>query len=689
MVDDEKTKEQLIAENAELRSGMADKDSELTELRQQRAVEQAVERVLAEAIAMRSSSDLLKVVAVMYRELVNLGIAARGCNITYINEAADKLFHYVATGNPKKYGILSIPSSFTEIDADIVVYTGIQESISEDEDMSNELKKWHKGEVWSFKREDTEADLREYIGTKNDLLPATYLQDNMGKWIFANVPFEYGFIGFGLREFSEKGVVIVQHFAGALSLGYLRFLDFQRLEEQAESLQQQAEQARRERAVERIRAEAMAMQKSEDLSRVVAVIYAEMINLGIDDLRGVTIGFLNEEKQTAFWYDAGMSTDYKLVQSATRPEEYIDKLNVQYESFDLEKNKVVHDDDLLTNWRLGKPWTFKDSITHERAVQIGLRDFGKDTDRSANEFQEYIEHRTGEWSVTNVPFKEGFVGYAVRQYTQEKLVIVQELASALSLGYVRFLDFQQLEAENERKNQELEEARQLQLSLVPDQTPTHPQLDLAWYMTTATEVGGDYYDYTLTDDGTLTLTLGDATGHGMAAGSLIFATKSLFRNLSHQTDMAETFTAMSRSLKEMNLNRIGMAMNMVKIKDCTMQVSSAGIPPILLYRAATKMVEEILIEGMPLGYSEDPHYEQHEFDLSPGDTLLLMSDGLPERLNAAEKEYGYPAVEALFAEVAEDTPDEIIQRLTAGGEDWADGRPQDDDITLIVLKMKG
>jgi serine phosphatase RsbU (regulator of sigma subunit) len=66
-----------------------------------------------------------------------------------------------------------------------------------------------------------------------------------------------------------------------------------------------------------------------------------------------------------------------------------------------------------------------------------------------------------------------------------------------------------------------------------------------------------------------------------------------------------------------------------------------------------------------------------------------MSDGLPERLNAADEEYGYPRVEALFAEVATEAPDVIIQRLTAGGETWANGRPQDDDITLVVLKVKG
>lgn len=239
-----------------------------------------------------------------------------------------------------------------------------------------------------------------------------------------------------------------------------------------------------------------------------------------------------------------------------------------------------------------------------------------------------------------------------------------------------------------RMEQELEEARQLQLSMLPSEKPFHAHIEIAWDMLTATEVGGDYYDYTLSEDGTLTVILGDATGHGMVAGTMVSATKSLFLNLAHQSSITEIFSAMSRSLKGMQLKRIGMAMNMVKIKDRILYASSAGIPPILLYRAATGQVEEILIEGMPLGYSVSAEYEQRMFELAPGDAVLLMSDGLPERLNGADEEYFYTRTKLLFAEVATGTPDVIIQRLIQGGEEWANGRPQDDDITLVVLKMK-
>ena len=65
-----------------------------------------------------------------------------------------------------------------------------------------------------------------------------------------------------------------------------------------------------------------------------------------------------------------------------------------------------------------------------------------------------------------------------------------------------------------------------------------------------------------------------------------------------------------------------------------------------------------------------------------------MSDGLPERLNNQDEELGYPRTQQLFLEAAERTPEEICQHLAQGGDEWADGRPQDDDVPFVVLKVK-
>ena len=94
-----------------------------------------------------------------------------------------------------------------------------------------------------------------------------------------------------------------------------------------------------------------------------------------------------------------------------------------------------------------------------------------------------------------------------------------------------------LAAENERKSTELEHARQVQLSLLPQVPPRVPGLDIAAEMKTATEVGGDYYDFSVADDGALMIAIGDATGHGLSAGTVVSATKGIFSLVANESDV--------------------------------------------------------------------------------------------------------------------------------------------------------
>jgi hypothetical protein len=233
-----------------------------------------------------------------------------------------------------------------------------------------------------------------------------------------------------------------------------------------------------------------------------------------------------------------------------------------------------------------------------------------------------------------------------------------------------------LAAENGRRANELGEARKLQLSMLPRDVPVHAYLDIAWYMETATEVGGDYYDCSLGPDGTPTLALGDATGHGMMAGTIVTAAKSLFKAFADRPVITEAFTAMSRSPQGMNLPRLGMAMAMIRIRDHHLTVSSAGTPPVLIYRAASSEIEEVEIPGVPLGCPATSPYQQRELDLCPGDVLVLVSDGLPERRNAQDEELGYPATQALFREAVDKDPGGICRHLADGGGGWAGEDPR-------------
>jgi sigma-B regulation protein RsbU (phosphoserine phosphatase) len=247
---------------------------------------------------------------------------------------------------------------------------------------------------------------------------------------------------------------------------------------------------------------------------------------------------------------------------------------------------------------------------------------------------------------------------------------------------------QEIEAENQQRAKEMEEARQLQLSMLPKGVPHLPNVEIAASMKPASEVGGDYYDWRLSADGKLTIAIGDATGHGLKAGTMVTVTKGLFNHLAEQADLVATLSQTSRALKRMNLRSLFMAMTLVRLKGNRLQCSVAGMPPILIYRAATRTVEEIPLRGAPLGGLTDYAYRQAETFLSIGDLVLLLSDGLPERFNSAGEMFGYDRSKESLVANAHASPQAVIERLLQTGEDWAAGNAAADDMTFVALKMK-
>jgi serine phosphatase RsbU (regulator of sigma subunit) len=245
-----------------------------------------------------------------------------------------------------------------------------------------------------------------------------------------------------------------------------------------------------------------------------------------------------------------------------------------------------------------------------------------------------------------------------------------------------------LQAENERKSRELEDARQLQLSMLPRELPSTPDFDIAVFMKTATEVGGDYYDFSTGPDGALSVAFGDATGHGMQAGTIVTLMKGLFLSDAARFDIQVFFSHCSRAIKEIRLGRLFMAFTLVRLKGDRLSFSSAGMPPLFLYRENDGSVEEILLKGMPLGAMKNFPYALHEEDLRPGDAVLLLTDGLPEQKNASGEMFDYDRVHRAFADVGGRSTEEIIGRLEREAEGWLHGASPDDDITMLVIKKR-
>lgn len=129
-------------------------------------------------------------------------------------------------------------------------------------------------------------------------------------------------------------------------------------------------------------------------------------------------------------------------------------------------------------------------------------------------------------------------------------------------------------------------------------------------------------------------------------------------------------------------------MTMLKIQDDRMQMSSAGMPPSFIFRRDTRTVEEHLMQGMPLGTMDNFLYKIQDTTLKSGDTILLLTDGLPELQNKNGELFGYKRVRNLFEEVAEKNPENIINQLKNDGSAWIKNADPDDDVTFVVIKVK-
>ncbi len=245
-----------------------------------------------------------------------------------------------------------------------------------------------------------------------------------------------------------------------------------------------------------------------------------------------------------------------------------------------------------------------------------------------------------------------------------------------------------IQAENDRKSKELEEARELQLSMLPKDLPKVENLDIAVYMKTATEVGGDYYDFSFTDDGTLNVSIGDATGHGMQAGTLVTLIKGLFSSEASNRGILEFFSDANRTIKNINLGRLMMAFSLLKINGNRLKYSGAGMPPMYIYRNNTNTIDEIDMQGMPLGAMRNFKYNLYETELFPGDCILLLSDGYPELANSNDEQIGYERVQNQFMEVANKKPEEIVEYFKDCGSEWVNGKDPDDDVTFVIIKIK-
>jgi len=243
-----------------------------------------------------------------------------------------------------------------------------------------------------------------------------------------------------------------------------------------------------------------------------------------------------------------------------------------------------------------------------------------------------------------------------------------------------------------RMKQELEYAREIQLSMLPRQAPQIDWLDVAALSLPATEVGGDYYDYFELGPDLLAMVVGDVTGHGVASGLVLSGVRSSLNLL--RDEMGRPSAVLDRvniMLKRTSAPRMHMTLAVVVLdrREGTAVVATAGHPPLLLRREGGG-VEEVGTGSFPLGAIATARYCEDRIELAPGDVLLLYSDGVVETINRNGDQYGWDRLKGILKNLdglpsAKEIRDLILRDVW----DFKSGAAQVDDVTMLVVRCLG
>ena len=246
-----------------------------------------------------------------------------------------------------------------------------------------------------------------------------------------------------------------------------------------------------------------------------------------------------------------------------------------------------------------------------------------------------------------------------------------------------------------RMRDELDQARRIQLSMLPQHDPYSPWLDIAGSSVPATEVGGDYYGFFDLGEGRQALVVADVAGHGVASGLLLAGVRGCLVML-HEDAAEEAMPAPSSLLARLNrvVRTVGGRRNFVTMVYCLFEpapprltIAAAGHPPPIRWRRGA--IEEMPLPSLPLGTSLAKSFPEQTLEIEAGDVFVFATDGIAESLNAGGDLFGDERLQAVLNRSAEGaTAAEIRDALLAELETFLGEGDVQDDVTLVVVRVK-
>ncbi|MFQ5788919.1 MAG: PP2C family protein-serine/threonine phosphatase [Acidobacteriota bacterium] len=237
---------------------------------------------------------------------------------------------------------------------------------------------------------------------------------------------------------------------------------------------------------------------------------------------------------------------------------------------------------------------------------------------------------------------------------------------------------------------ELDMAARVQRSLLPDRLPSVKGYRFANVYRPSEVLGGDFYDYTASDQATVIL-VSDVIGHGIQAALTTMLLKGIFQEAAAETcDPVGLLTDMNARLHRIIPEGMYAAGSLIRLEpeDPRIRFANAGLPYPFVLRASEKRLDEIVLAGPPLGLFGDVtpfQYEARELGMEPGDVLLVGSDGLGSIAGANGEFFEDRRLRQLLAELAGSDGERVIETLMESAAAFGDGNPLPDDVNLVAI----
>ena len=348
--------------------------------------------------------------------------------------------------------------------------------------------------------------------------------------------------------------------------------------------------------------------------------------------------------------------------------------------------------------------------THVGEAFLGRRtEFYNDTTFITKPIAKEIFQREGIKSFAHVPiasagsqpvgilsvFSRSIIGLFTEQFVELLESLAGQLAQAVKIVEerdARERERQQKEAallENARVTRDLELAKQIQLSLLPEQAPLVEGVKIASRCIPAAHVGGDYYDFFKRGESLVDIIMADVSGHSVGAALIMVETRSVLRAQMKEPRSTKDVLRLLNELLYEDLSGAELFITMFCAKydgaTRTLTYSNAGHSRPLLFRAGKW--RELDTEGLILGVEQEVDFEEKSAALEPGDLLFIYTDGIIEAEHESGELFGVSRLCKLVSSLQDQEPEYIIDRVLAEVNTYSWPHPLQDDISMVVMKV--